>query len=137
MGHFRAWLDRYPDVRTVLVHGLPDAACMDPNGRLHVPDALQDAIRHHPVHAEVLFPIKWGGRWDYPYRKALDLLRQYLDLFGPERLVWGSDMPNVERYCTYRQSLTYVQNYADFLSDVARERILGGNALDLLKRARR
>ena len=23
--------------------------------------------------------------------------------------MWGSDMPNVERFCTYRQSLDYVQ----------------------------
>jgi hypothetical protein len=35
-------------------------------------------------------------------------------------------MPNVERYCTYRQSLTYLE-HCDFLAPAHREQILGGN----------
>ncbi|MDF1521874.1 MAG: amidohydrolase family protein [Trueperaceae bacterium] len=133
MRRFRAWLDRYPSVPTVLVHGLPDGHCLEAGGRLVLPDPLRDALGSFPIHAEVLFPIKWGGIWDYPYPQAMDLLRQYIDLFGATRLVWGSDMPNVERYCTYRQSLTYVRDYADFLSADDLSGILGGNALGLLR----
>jgi hypothetical protein len=35
-------------------------------------------------------------------------------------------MPNVERYCSYRQSLSYM-DHCDFLSDADRRKILGGN----------
>jgi hypothetical protein len=45
--------------------------------------------------------------------------------------MWGSDMPNVERYCTYSQSLTYLWNHADFLDDTQRRRIFRDNALEL------
>ena len=38
------------------------------------------------------------------------------DLFGASKLCWGSDMPNVERFCTYRQCVDYVRRYCSFLS---------------------
>jgi predicted TIM-barrel fold metal-dependent hydrolase len=70
--------------------------------------------------------------WDYPYPEAQALLRSMRDLFGAEKLVWGSDMPNVERFCTYRQSLDYVRRYCDFLPGGEKDLILGGNAARLI-----
>jgi predicted TIM-barrel fold metal-dependent hydrolase len=130
---FLGWHERYPDVRTVLVHGLPDAQFLDERGRLRPSDALRNLVGRFAVHAEILFPIKWGGRWDYPYPAARDLVPQYLDLFGPDRLVWGSDMPNVERYCTYRQALTYLTHDPAGLDADTLERILAKNVLALLR----
>jgi hypothetical protein len=46
----------------------------------------------------------------------------YGGVLGAGRLVWGSDMPNVERFCTYRQSFDYVRKYCPFLA--AREKVL-------------
>jgi hypothetical protein len=43
-------------------------------------------------------------------------------------------MPNVERYCTYRQTLTYVADHADFLSDADRRLVFRDNALALFRR---
>jgi predicted TIM-barrel fold metal-dependent hydrolase len=52
---------------------------------------------------------------------------------GRERLIWGSDMPNVERNCTYRQSLHYLRRLAEaWLPEADLERILGLNVLGLL-----
>jgi predicted TIM-barrel fold metal-dependent hydrolase len=45
--------------------------------------------------------------------------------------MWGSDMPNVERYCTYSQSLAYLWNHADFLDERERRLIFRENALKL------
>ena len=39
--------------------------------------------------------------------------------------MWGSDMPNVERFCTYRQSLDYVRQYCPFLTAREKDLILG------------
>ena len=69
-----------------------------------------------PVSTEVLYPIAWGGRMPYPYARAQAHFRQTYERFGPRKLLWGSDMPNVGRYCTYRQALGYLWDHADFLS---------------------
>jgi len=62
--------------------------------------------------------------------------RQLPDRFEPRRFVWGSDMPNAERYCTYRHTSTYVWNHADFLNDADRRAIFRDNALVLFRRER-
>ena len=126
MGLFRTWLERYPTIPSVLVHGLPTALFADDQDRIALPDYMAEIMRDFPVYSEVLYPIAWGGKTDYPYDRARDHLRQLCDLLGPDRLIWGSDMPNVERYCTYGQSLSYL-DYCDFLGDGERAKILGGN----------
>jgi predicted TIM-barrel fold metal-dependent hydrolase len=134
MRYFRGWLERYPEVPSVLVHGLPDNLFADEQGRLSLPAYVTELIDSFPVQMELLFPIRWGGKWDYPYPQALELVRQYCDRFGAQKLLWGSDMPNVERYCTYRQTLDYLVGYCDFISEADMALILGGNALRLIER---
>jgi hypothetical protein len=34
-----------------------------------------------------MFPISWGGVWDYPYPEAQELIRGMRDLFGASKLV--------------------------------------------------
>ena len=55
-----------------------------------------------------------------------------LDRFGAGRFLWGSDAPNVDRYCTYAQSLTYFTRYSDYLSAADRRAILRDNAVALI-----
>jgi predicted TIM-barrel fold metal-dependent hydrolase len=129
-------LQRHPTIRSVLVHGLPTSRYADANERLTLPPLIERLMTELPVSAELLYPISWGGRFEYPYPKALVHFQQLLDRFGPRRFVWGSDMPNVERYCTYRQTFTYVWNHADFLSDADRRAIFRDNALALFRRDR-
>jgi predicted TIM-barrel fold metal-dependent hydrolase len=63
-------------------------------------------------------------------RPAVETLFRHV---GRERLVWGSDMPNVERNCTYRQSLDYLRLQSDgWLPSADLDRILGLNVLGLL-----
>ena len=132
MVHFRRWLDRYPDIPTVLVHGIPTSRFADDNDRVNFPAYFTEIMDNFPVHAELLFPLLWGGRMDYPYERARTHLEQICDRFGPDRLIWGSDMPNVERFCTYRQTLTYILDHCDFLSEDDRRKIFGLNILRLL-----
>jgi hypothetical protein len=40
-------------------------------------------------------------------------------------------MPNVGRYCTYRQSLSYVWDSCDFIAPADRRRIFRENTLGL------
>ena len=134
MRHLATIVERHPTLRHVLVHGVPTSIYADDADRVTLPPVLDELLKGGAVTSEILYPISWGGRFAYPYSKALVHIRQLLDRYGPHRFIWGSDMPNVERYCTYRQTLTYVADHADFLTDTDRRLIFRDNALGLFKR---
>jgi predicted TIM-barrel fold metal-dependent hydrolase len=133
LGDLARILERHPTLRSVLVHGLPTARYADADDRLALPPVIERLMSEMPVLAELLYPISWGGKFEYPYSKALLHFRQLFDRFGRQRFVWGSDMPNVERYCTYRQALTYIWDHGDFLDAAARRSIFRDNALGLFR----
>ena len=57
---------------------------------------------------------------DFPYTDMHDHVRWFLDTFGRERVVWGSDFPNVSDVATYEESLTWLEHVGG-LSDTDRE----------------
>jgi predicted TIM-barrel fold metal-dependent hydrolase len=132
MQHLARIVERFPGIRHVLVHGVPSALYADEADRLHLPPPLERLLHEAPVWAEILYPIAWGGRHEYPYPRAHLHIRQLLDSFGAARFMWGSDAPNVDRYCTYAQSLTYFTRYADYLGADEKRAILHDNAAALL-----
>ena len=121
---------RHPAMRFVLVMG-PPVNHFAAGGTWAFPQEVLATYQRDNLWLEVMFPITWGGVWDYPYPEAQALLRGMRDLFGASRLLWGSDMPNVERFCTYRQSVDYVRKYSPYLSAEEKAQILGGNAAAL------
>jgi predicted TIM-barrel fold metal-dependent hydrolase len=123
-------LARFPHVRWVLVMG-PSVPSFAKRGEWHFPDQAAKTYARDNLQFEVLYPISWGGVWDYPYPEAQQLIRGLRDRYGAEKLVWGSDMPNVERFCTYRQCLNYVLRYCDYLSSHEKDLILGRNVAEL------
>lgn len=126
-----ALLERYPAHRFLLVMG-PPVGYFAASGQWDFPDAVRAVYGRENLQLEVMFPISWGGVWDYPYPQAQELVRGLRDHFGASKLVWGSDMPNVERFCTYRQCVDYVRKYCSFLGAGEKERILGLNAVELI-----
>ena len=70
------------------------------NGRYDLPDEALEVYRNERVWVELMYPITWGGRWSYPYRESWPLIRDLRDALGASSLLWGSDMPMVERFCT-------------------------------------
>jgi predicted TIM-barrel fold metal-dependent hydrolase len=121
-------LDRFPELPCHLAMG-PPVQLFGRRGRWEFPDEIAEVYRRDNLFIEVMFPITWGGVWDYPYPEGQALIRDLREKLGAEK--WGSDMPNVERFCTYRQSLDYVRRYCDFLSAREMDLILGGNAARL------
>ena len=133
MVRFSSWLERFPRIRSVMVHGWPTALFDDGSGRIDWPGVVQAIQDQFQVYTEVLHPISWGRKHEYPYGLAVSHVRQFHDRFGADRMIWGSDMPNVERFCTYRQSLDYVRRNCDFLSDAERAAVFGGTCLSLFE----
>jgi predicted TIM-barrel fold metal-dependent hydrolase len=124
-------LRRHAAHRFVLVMG-PPAGHFAASGSWEFPPDVEAVYKRDNLLLEVMFPISWGGVWDYPYPEAQALIRGMRDMFGASKLVWGSDMPNVERFCTYRQCVDYVRRHCGFLSAAEKERILGGNVAELM-----
>lgn len=124
-------MDRYRTIKWVLVMG-PPVGAFGLSGSWEFPDEVLAAYRHDNMLVEVMFPITWGDKWDYPYPEAQRLIEDLRNKLGAEKLVWGSDMPNVERFCTYRQSIDYVRRYCGFLTAAEKDRILGGTIDTLL-----
>jgi predicted TIM-barrel fold metal-dependent hydrolase len=125
-------LARFAGLSCHLAMGIP-VQFFAAGDRWDLPDAYEALLRRDGFFTELMFPITWGGRWDYPYREAHPLIRDAHRRFGAEKLMWGSDMPNVERFCTYGQSLEYLRRYCDFLPASDMDRILGDNAARLYR----
>lgn len=122
------WCERFPDIPCVLTHGISPPYLKD-----DIPEQIDRLCKHEQVTIEVLYPIHWGREHDYPYPELGPTLTRLVNLVGTSRLAWGSDMPNVERNCTYQQSLDYLKyGLEGIVTELELDRILGGNVLNLL-----
>ena len=132
MRDFGTWAEKFPHIPSVMVMGMMALPFRQTDGAIKLPRELFDISKRTNLYHELTYPIQVGPLgWDYPFIESRELIRQQYEELGPERLVWGSDMPNVERNCTYRQSLTYLKDYCDFISSTDMEQILGRNAMKL------
>ncbi len=132
MNDFATWAKRFPHIPSILVMGFLALPFRQEDGKVKLPRELLDIYKCPNVYQEITYPIQVGPLgWDYPFSKARELIRQQYEELGPEKLLWGSDMPNVERNCTYHQSLTYLKDYCDFINSRDMDLILGGNAARL------
>ena len=130
MGRLDTLLARYPAMRWSVIMA-PPVKYFAKNGKWEFPEPVARAYGRENLQLEVCYPITMGGTWDYPYREAQPLIKDLRDRYGAQKLLWGSDMPNVERFCTYKQCLDYVLRYCDFLSAKEKDMVLGDNAADL------
>ena len=128
IGRLNRWCDRFPSIPGVLTHGIsPDLLA----GELEAP--LAELFKREQLMIEVLYPIHFGRDHDYPYADLRPVLEVLLQRVGSQRLIWGSDMPNVERNCTYKQSLDYLRHgLAGLVSAAELDAIVGGNAIRLV-----
>lgn len=77
-------------------------------------DNVAVKVSEIPHHSETTFP----------YKDMHDHVRWLLDTFGRERVVWGSDYPNVSDVASYAQSYEWLRS-VDTLSETDRKWILG------------
>jgi predicted TIM-barrel fold metal-dependent hydrolase len=129
-----AWTKRYPDTKVSVTHGFPWRAFLDSKKHgFELPKKMWEPFKDNGIHLEVSFPIRIGDIFDYPYRETWPVLEAMVEHIGADRLVWGTDMPFQNRFCTYRQSRDYIEKYAPaFLSKGQIKAIMGGTAAKLL-----
>jgi predicted TIM-barrel fold metal-dependent hydrolase len=128
---WQGWLERYRDVPAVLTHGFPWRLFRE-GRRLRLPDRLSEPFRASTAKLQLLFHISLGNVWEHPYTELHTAIAQLVDTLGSDRLMWGTDMPNVERFCTYRQTLeTFTVHCRGLIADADIANIVGETAARL------
>lgn len=120
---------RMPDV-ALLIEKFPDLTVVIDHMADSPPDRPEElrkllALARYPK-VFVKISHTWSlSRQPYPYRDSLEQVRRLYDVFGPERLMWGTDWPLVDRYCGYAGALKLVQEEMKFLNEEDKRWILG------------
>tara|TARA_Y100000588_G_scaffold297194_1_gene317863 strand:+ start:3038 stop:4135 length:1098 start_codon:yes stop_codon:yes gene_type:complete len=125
------WMERYPDTPCVLTHGFPYRS-MREGRRIAVPNEAWTPFGNPNCHLEVCLPVRLGDWFDYPYRELHSTLEEMVERVGPNQLMWGTDMPFQNRFCTYRQSRDWIEKHCAFLDETSRLAIMGGTAARIL-----
>ena len=87
-------------------------------------------LAHPNMHLEIMLHLM-APDTSYPFVWAQEMLQRFYDVLGPEKLLWGSDMPAAERNVTYRQAMDYVRLHAEFMPDEDKALFFGGNVARL------
>jgi hypothetical protein len=124
------WVERRPGIGVVLPNGL-NTQVFAADGRVRQPDWLIGPMVKHNVLVEWSLPIRWGGQRNYPFPEARQVLDEHLERLGPTRLAWGSEVPNVERFCTYRQTIIHLTEHWPGVSPDDLRMVMGGNIAHL------
>jgi predicted TIM-barrel fold metal-dependent hydrolase len=122
--------DQVPDLRIVIDH-LPS---MDPPREAAARATYQGALRELGKRPQVYVKVsevlqRSGGRVHYElsfYRSKLD---EIWDVFGPDRLLYGSDWPNSDTVGTYTQVLNVVREYFTSKGQDAAEKFFWRNSV--------
>ena len=125
------WMDRYPDTVCSLTHGFPYRLFLQ-DGSMELPDAVWHPFANPNCHMEVCFPVRLGDLFDFPYRAVWPTLERMVEQIGSDHLMWGTDMPFQNRFCTYRQSRHWIERYCEFLTPEDLAAIMGGTAARVL-----
>ena len=120
--------DLVPDLRVVIDH-LPKIV-VPAEQEAAYESALRELAGRPRVFVKVsAVLLEKDGKVDYelaPYRETLDHI---WDLFGEDRLLYGSDWPNSDSSGSYEQVLAVVREYFSEKSRAAQEKYFGRNSV--------
>jgi L-fuconolactonase len=130
--------DKVPELRVVIDH----LAQLNPPAPLKRRAALQTALKElggrPQVYVKVSEVLRRSGRrvpYDLNfYRPRLDEL---WDIFGPDRLIYGSDWPNSDQWGPYRKVLGVVHSYFKEKGVAVEEKIFWKNSMAAYRWPRR
>jgi predicted TIM-barrel fold metal-dependent hydrolase len=120
-------IDRYRDTLDICIDHMADC----PPDR---PDELKKLLalaKFARVYVKISHLWSISREKKYPYRDTHDQVKRLSDTFGPQRLMWGSDWPMVERDCGYAKAVALYRDEIGIWTPEERRWILGGTALKL------
>ena len=127
-------MERYPQMLCSITHGFPWRVYLD-GERITLPDEIWEPFENPNLSLEVCFPVRIGDIFDYPYHEVWPTMEAMVDRIGPGQLMYGTDMPFQNRFCTYLQSRTWLERHfapSAGLTDDDVALIMGGTAARVL-----
>lgn len=110
------FVDRYPELTYAFDHmGHPDPETDPGTGAFA---RFGDLAAYDGVAVKVSEMPHWSAA-PFPYRDLHDHVRWLLEQFGRERIIWGSDYPNVSDVAEYTETLHWL-DHVEGLSDADR-----------------
>ncbi len=131
-------MNRHPHLLCSITHGFPWRVYRD-GDRIILPDQIWAPFENPNLSLEVCFPVRIGDIFDYPYHEVWPTLEAMVERIGPSRLMYGTDMPFQNRFCTYRQSRHWLERHfapAAGLNGDDLALIMGGTAARVLGAAK-
>ena len=102
-------------------------------GKFILDDAMWEPFADSSLSLEICLPVRIGDFFEYPYSACQPLLEAMVENIGPDRLLWGTDMPFQNRFCTYRQSRQFLEQFGQrHLAPDDLAKIMGGTAARIL-----
>ncbi|AEH39055.1 amidohydrolase 2 (plasmid) [Halopiger xanaduensis SH-6] len=120
-------IETYPDLSYALDHFCHAGPDTDPDEVFAPLETL--AADEYDV-AVKISEIVHRSEEEFPYADMHDHVRWLLETFGRERVVWGSDFPNVSDEAGYEESLQWLE-HVEFLSQKDREWLTERSFTDL------
>ena len=127
-------MERYPHMLCSITHGFPWRVYLD-GDRITLPDEIWEPFENPNLSLEVCFPVRIGDIFDYPYREVWPTMEAMVERIGPRQLMYGTDMPFQNRFCTYRQSRDWLERHfapSVGMNDQDLALIMGGTAARVL-----
>jgi predicted TIM-barrel fold metal-dependent hydrolase len=125
------WMNRYPDAVCSVTHGFPWRVFVE-DDRIDLPDDVWIPFDNPNLSLEVCFPVRIGDLFEFPYHEVHATLESMAHHIGSDRLLWGTDMPFQNRFCTYRQSRQWIEKYCSFLTDEDLANVMGNTCARVL-----
>ena len=127
-----------PDLKIVLEHlaGMGEYALGDRRQRAEPPYSDYQQALKLSAYPNIYMKIHGMGEIcppPFPYPQIPPFVKMAYDVFGPQRMMWGSDFPPVSLREGYRNALRFTMEKMPFCSEADLEWIFGKTALSVFK----
>ena len=121
----KAWMERFPSISRVLVHGFPPSALLD-GTHYRVTDLMKSVVNDYDTYLELL---PWA-QGNYKHERTDEMIKVVYDTFGPTKFAWGTEFikaafPHTPEH--YAELKGYFAARCPYMSEQDRALILGGN----------
>lgn len=125
----RSLISRYSDLRIVIAHlGQPNPTM---ENDAHQQNQWREQVAlacHENVYLDTAALPAYLQDEGYPFPSAKRYLETAVDIVGPDKILWGTDIPGLLTVATYPQLVRLAHEHTDFLSARDQAKILGINA---------
>jgi len=122
--------ERHEGLRIVIAHlGQPSTALDEDVGKRRLWEEQIDLGKRPNVWFDTASLPAYFVSERYPFPSTGRYLRAAIERIGPDKILWGTDVPGLLAHATYRQLFDMAEDHLAFLSTEERAGIMGGNAL--------